>query len=277
MTAVDAGRYIVPGLARGLRLLELFDRSRPEWSLAGLAAETGLPRSTTYRLIVTLEHLGYLDRAHPHKTYRLGARILHLGFEFLNSQELVDIAHAPLQRLSADTGGSTHLAILDGTDAVYLLRVAGPSRLVTNVRAGTRLPAHATAMGRSLLADHDAEALRARFGDAPLVAATRETATTIAALERQVREVRTHGYALSVAGFEAGIASVSAPVRNAAGEIVAAINFTGPDARFTRARLEAEVVEPVRATAGEISRSLGWREATGPPGAAAQAGAAGHV
>lgn len=264
MTAADASRYIVPGLARGLRLLELFDRSRPEWSLADLATESGLPRSTAYRLVVTLEHLGYLVRAHPHKTYRLGARVLHLGFEFLESQDLVDVAHAPLQRLSAHTGGSTHLAILDGTDAVYLLRVAGPSRLVSNVRAGTRLPAHATVMGRALLSDHGSEALRARFGDAPLAAATRETATTIGALEAQIREVRTHGYALSVAGFEAGIASVGAPVRDAAGDIIAAINFTGPDARFDRERLLAEIVGPVRDTAGEISRSLGWRETAAP-------------
>ena len=264
MTGTDAGRYIVPGLARGLRLLELFDRVRPEWSLAELAAEAGLPRSTTYRLVVTLEQLGYLDRAHPHKTFRLGARVLHLGFEFLDSQELVDIAHAPLQRLSARTGGSTHLAILDGTDAVYLLRVAGSNRLVSNVRAGTRLPAHATVMGRVLLGDEDAASLRDRFGDSPLARATTATATTVEALERQVSEVRRRGYALSVAGFEAGIASVGAPVRNAAGDVAAAINFTGPDAQFHRERLETEVVGAVCETAGEISRRLGWREPAEP-------------
>ena len=264
MTAADARRYIVPGLARGLQLLELFDRARPEWTLAELTAATGLPRSTTYRLAVTLERLGYLDRIEPHRTYRLGARVLHLGFEFLGSQELAEVAHAPLQRLSARTGGSTHLAILDGTDAVYLLRVAGPNRLVSNVRAGTRLPAHATVMGRALLAGHDAEALRRRFGDAPLVAATRETATTIGALEAQVREIRTRGYALSVAGFEAGISSVGAPVRNASNEVVAAINFTGPDSQFDRERLRTEVVEAVCETAGDLSRSLGWREVAGP-------------
>ena len=264
MSGAAPSRYIVPGLARGLRLLELFDRSRPEWSLPELATESGLPRSTAYRLVVTLEHLGYLDRTPPHKTYRLGARVLHLGFEFLDSQELVEVAHAPLQRLSARTGGSTHLAILDGTDVVYLLRVAGPSRLVSNVRAGTRLPAHATVMGRALLSEHDPEALRNRFGDAPLPATTLATATTVEVLERQVSDVRALGYALSVAGFEAGIASVGAPVRGAAGDVVAAINFTGPDARFDRARLVAEVVGPVCDTAVDISRSLGWREAAGP-------------
>ena len=266
MTGAGAGtgRYVVPGLARGLRLLELFDRTRPEWTLAELTTATGLPRSTTYRLAVTLERLGYLDRTEPHRTYRLGVRVLHLGFEFLGSQELVEIAHAPLQRLSARTGGSTHLAILDGADALYLLRVAGPNRLVSNVRAGTRLPAHATVMGRALLAAHDAEALRTRFGDAPLAAATRETATTIEALAAQVRDVLTRGYALSVAGFEAGISSVGAPVWNASSEVVAAINFTGPDSQFDHQRLRTEVVGAVCETAGDLSRSLGWREGSGP-------------
>ena len=263
MSATAPDRYVVPGLARGLRLLELFDRTRPEWTLAELTAASGLPRSTIYRLAVTLERLGYLDRAEPHKTYRLGVRVLHLGFEFLGSQELVEIAHAPLQRLSARTGGSTHLAILDGTDAVYLLRVAGPNRLVSNVRAGTRLPAHATVMGRALLAGHGREALRARFGEVRLTATTGETATTIGALREQVRDVREHGYALSVAGFEAGISSVGAPVWNAEGDVAAAINFTGPDAQFDRARLEAEVVGAVRETAHEISQRLGWRTMDG--------------
>lgn len=254
-------RYLVPGLVRGLRLLELFDRAHPEWSLSELAAAAELPRSTAYRLAVTLTRLGYLEHAHSRKTYRLSARVLNLGFEYLGSQELLEVAHAPLERLGARTGGSTHLGVLDGTDVVYLLRIAGPSRLVSNVRVGTRLPAHATVMGRALLANHSTDALRARFGDAPLPAATRETATTFDDLEVQLAEVRARGYAISVAGFEVGISSVGAPVHGAGGDIVAAINFTGPDSQFDRDRLFAEVVEPVRDAAGEISRRLGWNGA----------------
>ena len=265
MTDTDArtSRYLVPGLVRGLRLLELFDRAQPEWNLSELAAAAGLPRSTTYRLIVTLTRLGYLENARSRKTYRLSARVLNLGFEYLGSQELVEIAHPPLERLGVRTGGSTHLGVLDGNDVVYLLRIAGPSRLVSNVRVGTRLPAHATVMGRALLSDHSTEALRARFGDRPLAAATKETATNLDALEIQLAEVRARGYALSVAGFEAGIAGVGAPVRGAGGDVVAAINFTGPDSQFGRERLLAEVAGPVCETAEEISRRLGWN---GPPG-----------
>ena len=258
MTDARTSRYLVPGLVGGLRLLELFDRARPEWTLSELAAAAGLPRSTTYRLVVTLTELGYLENSASRKTYRLSPRVLNLGFEYLGSQELVEVARTPLEHLSARTGGSTHLGVLDSTYVVYLLRIAGQSGLVSNVCVGTRLPAHATVMGRALLANHSTEALHARFGDAPLAAATRETATTVEALEAQLSEVRRRGYALSVAGFEAGIASVGAPIRGARGDVVAAINFTGPDSQFGRDRLLAEVVGPVCEIAEEISRRLGW-------------------
>ena len=258
MSGIPTSRYTVPGLVRGLRILELFDRECPEWSLSELAKAAAVPRSTAYRLIVTLTELGYLENIEPRKTYRLGARVLDLGFEYLGSQDLVEIARAPLERLSAQTGGSTHLGVLDGTDVIYLLRVAGPSRLVSNVRVGTRLPAHATVLGRALLSDHSAEALRARFAGAPLAAATHRTAASIEALATQIREVQARGHALGVADFEAGISSVGAPVIGGAGGVVAAINFTGPEALFDRERLRTEVVGPVRETAAEISRRLGW-------------------
>ena len=264
MTDTDtrANRYPVPGLVRGLRLLELFDRTRPQWNLSELAAAAELPRSTTCRLVVTLTRLGYLENALARKTYRLSARVLRLGFEYLGSQELVEIAQAPLERLGARTGGSTHLGVLDGTDVVYLLRVAGPNRLVSNVRVGTRLPAHATVMGRALLSDHSTKALRARFGDTALTAATKETATTLDALEAQLAEIRARGYALGVAGFEAGIAGVGASIRGAGGDVVAAINFIGPDSQLGRDHLLAEVVGPACETAAGISRRLGWNGST---------------
>ena len=133
MTDTDTrtNRYLVPGLVRGLRVLELFDRTRPEWNLSELAAAAELPRSTTYRLVVTLNRLGYLENALAGKTYRLSARVLRLGFEYLGSQELVEIAQAPLERLGARTGGSTHLGVLDGTDSQLgrdrlLAEVVGP-------------------------------------------------------------------------------------------------------------------------------------------------------
>ena len=264
MTDTSAQKYIVPGLVRGLRLLELFDREHPEWSVAELAAAADLPHSTTYRLVVTLEQLGCLERVRQRKVYRLGARVLNLGFEYLGSQDIVETAQEPLEALSAATEGSAHLGILDGADVVYLSRIAGPNRLVANVRVGTRLPAHATVMGRALLTDQSIDDLRARFGELPLEAATPETATTVEALFEQIQAERGNGFALSVAGFEAGISSVGAPVRNASGQVVAAINVTGPVSEFSHYRLALTVVGPVCAAAAEISRRLGYRAAVSP-------------
>ncbi len=264
MTDTSAQKYIVPGLVRGLQLLELFDREHPEWNVAELTAAAELPRSTTYRLVVTLEQLGFLERVRQRKLYRLGSRVLNLGFEFLGSQDIVETALEPLETLSAVTEGSTHLGILDGADVVYLLRIAGPNRLVSNVRVGTRLPAHATVMGRALLTGQTIEELRARFTDQPMEAATNETATTVGALFEQVRAEQEQGYALSVAGFEAGISSVGAPVRNVSGQVVAAINVTGPASEFSHYRLALTVVGPVCGAAADISRRLGYRAAASP-------------
>ena len=264
MTEPSAQKYMVPGLVRGLQLLELFDREQPEWNVAELAEAAELPRSTTYRLVVTLEQLGFLERVRKRKLYRLGARVLNLGFEYLGSQDIVETALEPLETLSAVTEGSTHLGILDGADVVYLLRVAGPNRLVSNVRVGTRLPAHATVMGRALLTDQTLEELRARFGDNSLEAATPETATTIGELFGQVGAAKEHGFAISVAGFEAGISSVGAPVRDVSGQVVAAINVTGPVSEFSHYRLALTVVGPVCEAAAEISRRLGYRAAASP-------------
>ena len=95
MTDTSAQKYIVPGLVRGLQLLELFDREHPEWNVAELTAAAELPRSTTYRLVVTLEQLGFLERVRQRKLYRLGSRVLNLGFEFLGSQDIVETALEP--------------------------------------------------------------------------------------------------------------------------------------------------------------------------------------
>ena len=137
-------------------------------------------------------------------------------------------------------------------------------RLVSNVRVGTRLPAHATVMGRSLLTDQTLEELRTRFGDNSLEAATPETATTIGELFEQVGAAKEHGFAISVAGFEAGISSVGAPVRDVSGQVVAAINVTGPVSEFSHYRLALTVVGPVCEAAAEISRRLGYRAAASP-------------
>jgi DNA-binding IclR family transcriptional regulator len=155
-------RYMVPGLARGLAMLSAFTAETPQLSLADLARAVGLTRSSAFRIAYTLAELGYLVRDEATKSYRLGPRVLGLGFAFLSSIEIVEVAQPHLMALRDRTQCSAHLAILDGTEIVYVARHAVQKALTSHVQVGSRLPAHATSMGRALLSQLSADDDRAQ-------------------------------------------------------------------------------------------------------------------
>lgn len=255
--AANAPTYHVPGLERGLRLLEVFTRDQRELSLAELTRLLDLPRATAFRLVNTLEQGGYLEKEPARKTYRLGSRVLRLGFEFLASQDVVTTAHPFLEKLSRDTGTSTHLGVLDGRDVLYLDRIAGSNHLVSNVGVGTRFPAHATTMGRVLLAGLNNEAIRGLYEGYDFAKATDQTPTTLAELLERLRKEGADGYVTSVSAFEAGLSSIAAPVRDAYGTVVAAISIAGPESHLDHATLSGDIKVRICQAANDISSALG--------------------
>jgi DNA-binding IclR family transcriptional regulator len=252
-------RYMVPGLERGLKLLSVFSRATPELSLADLARRLDLSRSSVFRLAYTLEQLGFLRRT---KTgYVLGPRVLTLGFDYLSSQELVELARPELERLRDLTGASAHLGVLDGTEVIYVAQAQGRGGLVSRVSVGTRLPAHATSMGRLLLgALSDAE-LAERY-PGPLQRFTPETPATLDELRARIAQDQARGYVASHGAYERGIVAVAAPVFDREHGVVAAVNVSGPAAQFDEA-LETSMKERVRAAARAISHQLGWQPRPG--------------
>ena len=140
----DEARYLVPGLARGLEILRLFSRERRAIAPPEMAKELGIPRSTVFRLVQTLEQMGFLERTEGGHAYRLGVAVLGLGFEYLASLEITELARPVLEQLRDDTGLTTHLVIRDGRDVVIVFKAVGRSRFTSSVNVGTRLPAHAT-------------------------------------------------------------------------------------------------------------------------------------
>ena len=251
-------RYMVPALCRGLALLAAFSADRPALSLVDLSRELDISRSSAFRLAYTLVELGYLHRDEATKTYRLGHKVLDLGFSFLASQELVDIARPRLDTLRDQTGCSAHLGVLDGRDVVYLVRCAANRTLTSNIQVGTRLPAYASSMGRAVLAFMPPDAVAQLYGGEKLRPYTDQTATTLPALRKRLDEDRARGCVVSRAAFEAGIASVAAPLFDASGSVVGAVNISTPQAADPAARLETDVLEAVLAAAGDISSWLGF-------------------
>jgi len=260
MTANSTGvdeRYMVPGLARGLAMLAAFTAEKPQLSLADLARAVGLTRSSAFRIAYTLAELGYLVRDTATKSYRLGPRVLNLGFAFLASMEIVEIAHPHLEALRDRTQCSAHLAVLDGTEIVYVARHPDQKALTSRIQVGSRLPAHATSMGRAMLSQLSPEDVRARFADMPLNAFSQVTATTIEALVDQLARDRAQGCVLSRSNFERGIASVAAPIFDAGGAVTAAINITTPESTLSGDDLETRIRDAVIQAAATISEWLG--------------------
>ena len=148
-----AQKYIVPGLQRGLQILRAFNRDRTQLGAPDIAKEFNIPRSTVFRLMQTLEYMGFLEKVKNSSNFRLGAGVLSLGFEFLASLEVTDLARPVLEKLRDSTGFSSHLVIRDGWDVVFVVKAAAKTTFASSVNIGTRLPAHGTILGRMLLAD----------------------------------------------------------------------------------------------------------------------------
>jgi DNA-binding IclR family transcriptional regulator len=252
-------RYNVPGLERGLRVLQLFDRNRKLLTAAEMARLLGIPRSTAFRLAQTLEFLGFLAR--DGDNYRIGPAVLRLGFEYIASLEMSELARPLIDRLRDATGLSAQLVIRDGREVVIVLKASPATTFASNVTVGTRLPAHATTLGRVLLSDADDATLRALYPEPTLPQVTRQTPRTLGELKRLLREDRARGYAVSESFFEQGISAVAAPVRDQRGAIVAAISVTAQRPTFDPKALRERLVAQVLDAAGELSRSLNYRPA----------------
>src|SRR5271168_3239354 len=148
---VEDNAYVVPGLARGIDLLELLAREQRPMSAVQLADTLELPRSSVFRLIQTLQQKGLIEPDVSRRSFSLGPGVLRLGYQYLTGQDLVQVARRELELLSERVGLSSHLAIRSDREIVYLPHVPGTAGFVSNVNAGARLPAHATPMGQLLL------------------------------------------------------------------------------------------------------------------------------
>jgi len=252
-------RYNVPGLERGLRLLQLFDRTRKFLTAAEMARALAIPRSTAFRIAQTLEFLGFLER--DGDRYRVGPAVLRLGFEYIASLEVSELARPLVERLRDETGLSAQLVIRDGREVVVALKASPPSTFASNVTVGTRLPVHATILGRILLGDADDQALGTLYPESALPQTSQHSPRTLAELRRLVAEDRARGYAVSESFFEQGISAIAAPVRGEAGRIVAAVSVTAQRPSLEPRAYRERLVGQVLGAAAELSRQLNYRPA----------------
>jgi DNA-binding IclR family transcriptional regulator len=250
-------KYVVPALERGLRLLSEFNRHDRTLSAPELAKRLNVPRSTVFRLLATLERMGFVERADGGHGYRLGMAVLRLGFEYLASLELTEIGRPLLDRLRDEIGHSCNLVVRDGRSIVYVAKSVMQTAFVSSVTVGTRLPAHATVLGRVLLEDLSLGELRELYPEDNLEMFSENTPKTVIDLFHMVQKDKERDFVLQEGFFESSISTIAAPVRNHTGRIVAALGATIPAPHIESNELD-RIVQRVRETAGELSRLLDY-------------------
>jgi IclR family transcriptional regulator, pca regulon regulatory protein len=244
-------------LERGLAVLGTFTPDRPVLGISELAQRLGLTRSTTHRYVATLARLGYLSQDESTRKYRLGIRVLDLGFTVLGSVELREIAAPHLQRLTATTGHTSNLAIRDDTDVILVDRIRGrPGRyhhLEFTLHAGSRIPAYCSATGKALLAFLPQPDLDSLLDRVELQRRGPRSITSRTALAAELCQVRRTGIALNDEELDSGLQSIAVPVRSRTGAIVAAINLAIPWSPVAMSELADQFGPVLQATARQIS------------------------
>jgi IclR family pca regulon transcriptional regulator len=251
MPREGAGPDFIEALARGLEVIAAFEPNRPAMSLTEVASATGLARPTARRILLTLTELGYVRTEGA--GYALTPRVLDLGVAYVRSQGLWEIARPHMESLSAATNESCSIAQLDGSDIVYVARVAVPKIVALTVQIGTRFPALQTSLGKVLLAALDPADVDAVLAEPTRSGLTPRWQPDRAEWEAALREVRARGWALTDEQLTLGIRSVAAPLRDGTGQVVGALNVNTHAAETTVDHLIGHHLPLLLRTAGEIS------------------------
>jgi IclR family transcriptional regulator, pca regulon regulatory protein len=252
---VEGGRGtpFVQSLERGLAVIRAFDGDHRQLTLSEVARRTGLPRAAARRFLLTLVELGYVRT--DGRMFSLRPRVLDLGYAYLSSTSLPEVAQPHLEDLVARVHESCSVSVLDGEDIVYVARVATKRLMTVAINVGTRFPAYATSMGRVLLAARPAEERAAYLSTARLQPLTLHTVTDPARLAAVLAEVADQGFAVLDQELEEGLRSIAVPVRDAGGGVVAAMNVSASARRSTEA-LCRDLLPPLRQAALEVEADL---------------------
>jgi len=244
----------VQSLDRGLAVIRAFDAEHPRLGLSEVARSTGLTRAAARRFLLTLVQLGYVRM--DGREFSLRPRVLELGYSYLSGLTLPEVAEPHLETFVAQVNESSSVAVLDGDDIVYVARVPTKRIMTVLIAVGTRFPAYPTSMGRVLLAGLPHAELAAYLQRAEFPALTQHTVTDPVELRAAVERVRHQGYALVDQELENGLRSAAAPIHNAEGQVIAAVNVSVHASRTSMQQLEEDLVPALLETARNVEHDL---------------------
>ncbi len=256
MTEKDS-RYFLKSLAKGLHVLNTLANSQNPLGLVELSRRSGTNNATVTRICHTLAELGYVRRDRQRR-FHLTPKLLSLGTASLNNLSWRQVARQYLERLAEETGETVNLSVLQGNELIYLVRINNSGRILPfDLQLGSRLPLHCTSMGKSLLAFLDDKDLDRILTGYEFSSLTHRTIDSEKAFRRELTRVKRQGYALNDEELSVGLRSVSAPILDAEGRAIAALNIAVPTRRVSREALEQRLAPLAVKTAAEIQQALG--------------------
>jgi IclR family pca regulon transcriptional regulator len=244
----------VQSFARGLEVIRSFSTAAPRQTLTEVAQHADLTRAGARRILLTLQTLGYVES--DGRLFSLTPRILDLGFAYLSSMPMWNLAEPVMEDLVERVKESCSAAVLEGSDIVYVLRVPTHKIMKINLGVGSRLPACFTALGRVLLASLPDDDVVARLEATPRTALTRHTITGIKPLLARIRQARTQGWCLLDQELEEGLISIAAPIVDRRGQTIAALNVSGQVNRISAEAMQQQVLPQLLAATEAISQRL---------------------
>ncbi|TXH57486.1 MAG: IclR family transcriptional regulator [Burkholderiaceae bacterium] len=242
-------------VSKALQVLEAFSYERPVLGVSELARQLGMGKSSVHRILSTLAEQGFVVKTVDDR-YRLGLKLHALGQLVVNPLELRTVARGPMERLRNECGETVHVAVLEGSDAMYVHRIESQATLRTFSRVGRRVPAHTTSSGKVLLAFGDPAQIDVVVA-AGLPRIGPRSITTERGLRDALRTIRSDGYAVSVEENERGVVSIGAPIFGHDGACIAAVSMAGPALRMSTDQIP-RLVQRVRRCALEVSQGMGF-------------------
>lgn len=255
----SSSRYNIEALARGLEILALFSAQRPYLTLSQIVQDLKMNKSTAYRVLATLQGLQYLEQDVMTRQYRPGLRVLQLGFTAINSMEIGQVIHPYLEKLSMQLSETVSLAVLSGFQAIYIDRIRNQMIVGVVLGIGSSLPAHCTSLGKVLLADLEESQIDQLLANHELKAYTPKTLVEVGKIKAELSVVRLRGYAMDDEELATGLRAAAAPIFNATGRVIAAVNVTGSVHTISYERLEREIVPALLDITRDVSTALGYR------------------
>lgn len=249
---------IIQALDRALKIVDLFDDQHMELKLSEICAAMNLHKSTVHSLLKTLQLHQYIDQDEQSGKYRLGMRFVEKGQLLLQNFDIRDIARNHLRSLSAATGQTTHLVILDGKEGIYIDKVEGQKAAIRYSRVGKRVPLHSSAVGKVLTAFRSSEEQQSMLKDYKFSQHTDKTLGTLSDFEHELELVKLQGYAIDNEENEPGVRCVAAPIINHSGQVIAALSLSTMVAHVDDHELK-QLIQLVCEETAAISKQLGYR------------------